>query len=475
MVGLEGTRVVVVDDQMEDAAPVIQALSSHGIPSVWYTGEVRDLPAAGQPLANVRLLLLDVDLQGTGGTDKVLANALVAVVRRLVPTDAAGLVIVLWTGHPDVKVAFIDTLLATGGPTPVVVEAFPKDQFRTGAGFDVGALAAALDAALQAVQPWPVLMQWERESREATGDVVSLLAKLAQGSVAPPAGDADLLHWQQQQAAVMAALIQRLAEADLGENNVTDGPATLRGFFSAVAPLLHDQLESRTQSLSAAEPSPGDDIRAKAEGVGLPAGTKARVNAKLGLAEHAGVQPWTGNLYQLAVGPPREDDDLLTKAFDQVYPREQFVNSLVDILAAIGKEMKADKVAERKQLVRDAVIGIILADVHPACDHAQRKTECGRFVTGVRVRAQAFIDKAAKSIKSLPDYIWIWGPAYDAALQEDYWILLDLRRPFTCGNEAPLGCQPWCRLRQQVASDLQARTVGHGGRQGMLLMTGPDN
>lgn len=68
MTGLRTARAVVVDDERDEAMPVIEALSRLGIGSVYIRGDrLEDLPAS--PFPGVRVVFLDM-LLGTVGNER---------------------------------------------------------------------------------------------------------------------------------------------------------------------------------------------------------------------------------------------------------------------------------------------------------------------------------------------------------------------------------------------------------------------
>ena len=78
MIGLKGTRVVVVDDEASDALPVLKAFAQKGVPCAFFDGSLEGLPEENEQLSGVRLAILDMDLVGVGVSDKSKAATLQA-------------------------------------------------------------------------------------------------------------------------------------------------------------------------------------------------------------------------------------------------------------------------------------------------------------------------------------------------------------------------------------------------------------
>ena len=61
MNGLNGARVLLLDDESDEALPVIRAFSKVGVPTVFFDGKESGLPAKSRKLRGVRLAILDME------------------------------------------------------------------------------------------------------------------------------------------------------------------------------------------------------------------------------------------------------------------------------------------------------------------------------------------------------------------------------------------------------------------------------
>src|SRR5260370_26201578 len=98
MNGLKTARVLIIDDNSEEIAPVLKALGQLGVGAVFCTGQPDQLP--NEPLYGVRLLFLDMDL-GFGGDGKQWIGQTIAVLNKVLPANDNPLMIVLWTKHKE--------------------------------------------------------------------------------------------------------------------------------------------------------------------------------------------------------------------------------------------------------------------------------------------------------------------------------------------------------------------------------------
>src|SRR5258708_19976453 len=99
MEGLRTPRVVVIDDRLDEAGPLLRVLATLGVPAQYFTGNQQELPAA--PFAGIRLLFIDMIF---GGIDenkpKEALSAVFAVLDRILPSDALSAIPCIWTNHP---------------------------------------------------------------------------------------------------------------------------------------------------------------------------------------------------------------------------------------------------------------------------------------------------------------------------------------------------------------------------------------
>lgn len=92
--------VCVVDDEEVDYKPILAALNEMFVSFVHLTGEVAKLPAS--PFDRLRLVFLDLHL--SGNSSKTSASHTANVFRRLVSSDTAPVVVVIWSKYASQKV-----------------------------------------------------------------------------------------------------------------------------------------------------------------------------------------------------------------------------------------------------------------------------------------------------------------------------------------------------------------------------------
>lgn len=104
---LRSSRILVLDDNPKEAMTVVQALQRMGLNALFYDGNQK-APFA-EKMRGIRVLFVDMVLEEYGADhndpDGCAAMVVSALERVLEPGDGP-LVVICWTGHPEVKDAF---------------------------------------------------------------------------------------------------------------------------------------------------------------------------------------------------------------------------------------------------------------------------------------------------------------------------------------------------------------------------------
>ena len=101
-------RVLVVDDQPEEAVPILTALAEVGVGAVYVRGDkVEELPR--QPIDGIRLVFLDMRLDEGGDQKSVLSKTL-GVLQQCVPASPMPILVVCWTKHSEAAMPSISSI-----------------------------------------------------------------------------------------------------------------------------------------------------------------------------------------------------------------------------------------------------------------------------------------------------------------------------------------------------------------------------
>ena len=340
-------RVLVIDDEQEEAIPIIRAFSELCIPVAWYTGVGRDVP--DPPLPNVRILLLDLVL-GTSEFDA--KNTAGVVLRTLAPTLKSGpCLFLLWTFHSEQKDAFEQALSAYNDGLPENERVLPlaticlsKSEFIHDGRADGPALVTRIQEELNRLEPINLLLEWEASCAEAAATTSGHLLALAFK------WDGGVANWMEK----LGNILDELVEVSLGKSasTATSNREYLAALFEPLS-LIHEDRTRRVASASNELPWPN-----------LPAGVlngdlaKAGINHIL-LAGSAEASDLPGAVLPL-LGQEIPGCPFTASGEDPAY--QQFLKRI----------FSANKYDIKKNDILTSAVPVIV-ELTPACDHAQRK------------------------------------------------------------------------------------------------------
>jgi hypothetical protein len=244
MIGLKGARVIVVDDNEEEALPILRAFAKKGIPTAFFDGNLIGFPSKGHRLSGVRLAILDMNLVLGHTSNKEKAAALVNVLGQILSPQNGPYAILAWTMHPEVLEDFKKYLFAAQSvPNPIFIVVLEKrDCKNKKGGVDLTVLSDKVEEVLSQFSPLLLLQAWEEKCFWAAAEVTNTLGSLV-------AGDADNLEewlnlWKSQLLQLMYAMAEAEAEKHLDINSC------LAALFGVLNPLHADRMESNIIELS---------------------------------------------------------------------------------------------------------------------------------------------------------------------------------------------------------------------------------
>ncbi|MDQ0496707.1 hypothetical protein [Paenibacillus brasilensis] len=121
-------KVIIIDDQFEEALPIIKALSSNGVYSVYWDGHYENQPI--KPLNGVRLVILDMRFSDV--TDPHLINTnLFNLLRKSVSVSNGPYILCVWSKHDNeyFEAFKLDLKEQTTVPQPYLITNIEKNDF----------------------------------------------------------------------------------------------------------------------------------------------------------------------------------------------------------------------------------------------------------------------------------------------------------------------------------------------------------
>lgn len=91
----ENGSIVIIDDEPEEAFPIIRALSKRGISSTYYKGNVKDdLP--DKPTQYIRIAFLDLQLIETSDEHQI-SKSVVNILKHIIPEENGPYILIVWS------------------------------------------------------------------------------------------------------------------------------------------------------------------------------------------------------------------------------------------------------------------------------------------------------------------------------------------------------------------------------------------
>lgn len=447
---LASPRVLVIDDQEQEARPLLEALWSRGIPVVHSKG----LPPidAADKLSGVRLIFLDLHLQGTGGAHQNLTTTL-GLLDQIVDLSQPGIGVVYWTKTPEQRTQFealIKERLTHFSPAYLIPQ--DKIQFLTSGTGAMEDLAASIESSLTAQVSHSFLCGWESSVlRGAIATSQSLFeANMAEekrmrvlATLARAAGGKSIESDRHAVSLLCETMHELLADAIPPREFVdTLEPfgAVLREAIKLLraSPLSTDEC-SRLNRLLILDPAP-DEVLGDVPGALLYGHTTCPIGTR--------------------------------RAFSESAIRGELMEYFISQCAGRAPE---DCKAWKDELRKAAVDAIqVWANVTPPCDVAQQRQFLQyRYVGGVllRIPVPAFLlfradlpPEARTFAKELPAIRLQAGPRGEGT----YLLLLNARQLYGVDRTTARSQKPDLVLRSSVVNELLAWFASHAARPGII-------
>jgi len=451
--GLEGAKILVIDDSPAEGQQIVEALWEANYPAMFFRFDqqiLEGLREAGKPMKGVRAVFMDMDLLGHGmqGDGKTMYSVIQGALESLLDKNNGPYTLITWTRfdeYSDDLYAFLRDRMEDRGRAPTALMKLKKEDFRPG---NPGALATQVQTCLGQHGSLTCLSSWEVAVNAGASDIVSNLAGVAgQGVQADNEFDARL-----------ASLLRKLSVAEAGKEIERRGDITPH-MHSVLSQLLDDVASQISLPLYDPEHPEGIGQIGREE----MNSWRRQINAMLNYEKvpKPKIQPGSVFSYpdtQVAADllrlPNWRAQDVVIRAY--YFRRET------------ASRRNAESTAVREAASKRATL--VLVDITPPCDHAQKKVIWRTFVLTAKVPLDCLSylwrwpddQEIAEEGRVWADYLWI-SPEFK--LDEDIFVLLfNSRMMFTINNDNTalelLGI-PNGRIREVLLADL----LGWIGRQ----------
>lgn len=417
-------KVVIIDDNHDEVKHLMHALTRERMPFLFFKDQGGDdLPPTNNPIENIRLVFLDLDL-GIGGLGdiemiRVVQGRLIRILKPKTPY-----VLVIWSNHED---RLSQTLYAEfNGPfsdyKPIASCSLDKSVIRKPVNNVVEVIRENLKKCLQPLEAFNAFLLWESIVNKSSGEIVN--------------GFTSIFDFDNKWNDNLKAFFYRLGKANVGELKIgqISNEMRLQLALETITSALIDSIEKniRIESKSL-------QLEIVEQNSNITPTNLIEINTKLHLLSSDQLEHFQpGNIYI----SPIIDETMVSEVVKNTF-QPKFVD---DILNTNPKTIKVD--------------------LTPICDYSQDKGYT-RLLSGILVPGKY----KAKEIKKNTTPIFIYDLCPVLEIESDYYYIVFDFRYFKALKQEYIKehfQKPNYKIRSQLLNDLQAGLSNHINRPGIV-------
>ena len=119
-------KVVVIDDRIEEALPLIKLLSGNGATALYYSGQVEELPS--EPIDGIRLVFCDLKFTATTDSSSVVSNV-IAILKKVISENNGPYILLVWSTHQNDYTTDLQDALSTEKIAPEFILQLDKASY----------------------------------------------------------------------------------------------------------------------------------------------------------------------------------------------------------------------------------------------------------------------------------------------------------------------------------------------------------
>lgn len=418
----ENGRIVIIDNNRDEAMPLISVLSKNGFAATYFDADVRNLPS--RPLKGIRILFQDMVLTAESKDDKIIMSAVKSMLDKILDKDNGPFITIAWTHRPDLTAQLDGYLKQRGFHFPVFC--WEKNNFvkNDGSGeYDMNRIVEKIKTSLQGKEALQLCVHWENLVHRAAGKTIDEFSRLK---------PFDEDKWNEK----MVSVFWKLAKGYTGKQLEKNKPEevirnSLYSFNGAFSDTLYSEIRLDAEC---------GHIQMSFESVddGEDTATNGKINTKFMITEADGQKNLPGTVYEN-------------------------LNVSRITLQDIFHEHNGKKYATVKDELESKVKYIFL-EVTPACDYAQDKWKVNRILPGVMWPAGF-----AEYIKTSAKFVYK-SPVLQYKDEKYYHLVFDLRYFTSVPFSTLEPITPIFRIKQELLIDIQSHLASHVNRPGVVSL-----
>jgi hypothetical protein len=452
-------RIAIIDDQFEQAFPLINILSKNQCSFSYFTGEEKYLPEEGQNFNDIRLLFLDINLiDNAAHESKVIKGRLIPVLKRVISENNYPYVLVYWSRHENEYESLIQEIFTNDLPTrkPIAflsqnkLDYFDLDGKQTEKCEELTVnLFQNICDSIDKTPAYGYLVNWENQAHFSVDNTLEEIFKS--------------LHTLESWECNANYLLNQLGENYAGNGTYKNQSPEEKiiSAYQAFNNVYIDTLEYLTNSskIDNAKDLAFDENLIDKESVFI-------VNKKLLISEENNCLEYSGAVIEDSISANNSTyEDLLNNCLNRRKIEDLVKNDSANdgkSNAEISKIIKKLCSQKRREIRVD--YRKICVVVTPLCDFIQNKSIYSRVVQGILIKANHLdcIDDKSEAVFITPKF----------KIGSDVFVLvLNFRYFFTTNTlSQSTDFKQIFRIRQQLLSEIQSKLARHINRQGVLFL-----
>ena len=445
-------RVVIIDDNWEEAKPIVKALGRKSVPILYFPA-IDCCPDA--PVDDIRIVFLDLRLLPGSSETKAAIGPAYAVFSKIISETNGPYILALWTKHIEEYDEFL-AMIKKYNPAILphwTIQLVKNDYIESKGANEWVEKQGAMDRLQEELAKIMVphsalraLISWEACMHRSASGVVKELWALAKGE-----SDVDNQ---------LAALMALIGEANIGKQHFAKAPPEHQTaeLFSVLTEVAIDILESDSLRCHhvlgiPSDPSPGDNLISAINSRLFFAGTVVQANTP-------------GQLYSTI------KKDIVERLLGQklkAWQEELFDTDKIRIHT--GTDAEKDEWRKNKLQDLREQSPLVFVEVSPNCDFAQKKRKLLRIVPGLWVNKEDYgiVRHDAQYLYTTPDIV---GNAIGLDKSQGC-VIFDLRGTSTFVEKQwseiieQFSLAATKKMRRSLLTEMQTRLASHMSRPGI--------
>ncbi len=458
-------RVLIIDNQIEQAKPLMKILSKNRVKYSYFIGDSSDKP--DNPMQDIRLVFLDLQLRPPATTpnpnDDVKHD--IKILKDLISKNNSLYILLIWSKN---LLSDLGDLIKTGIghetdlPQPLKIIDLDKNEY-----FEIDAITDKMipkgeekeilkkiqdeiNSQISAQHFFHIFFYWDNIINKSSNEIINSISKADED---PEINNKKI--W---------SLIYNLAEARSGQKNDPNDYRIIRNSLLTFNGAFFDSVETNLINTNYPCPLlPQDQI------IAIDDSFKAKINKKL-LTVEEDLKCEPGTVYY------DTDDAIKNSIINDGINRDTLCDNFCDSLSKkrddifeTGNKVKREYKEQLKTFensIKDAIkdnSSLILCEVTPSCDYAQNKNKMNRVIHGVTWPLEfAYLIPNNSNYLYKSAKIEIRGGLFN--------LLFDFRYFHSKQEDDFSSKTPVLRLRHEILVDIQSRLAAHVHRPGVTSL-----